>query len=738
MMEYYLKRLIVFFIASFPAVMLAQSVSGIVISEDEGKVIGEANVVVSPGNYGTATNANGEFKFNTLSNGNYKLTVSMVGFISESVNLQIKENKNTELTIRLQPDNRKIDEVTIRGNYSQTELIENPGRELTSLMPAVSKVTATEIEQQGAVSLIDALKFVPGGWTETRGRKVKQFFSVRGQKYPYPSYSINGIWQNEFHEMPYFFNSSNISEIKIIRSSSALLKGLSALTGVIDVKTKQPRKNEVDLYAKYGSLNTYNTGASYGNSTDKLSYRIGMNGSGTEGPDNRNGKENIYNAHGFFEWKMNDKLSWSSNIFYLDGMRQLTQPIEPAADKFRTRKESYEPLKSFLVSSKLQYRASANFSSELYVNYAHRKPKYHNENLATGKLTEYNEKDWEVTINQINAMALSEQNTLRFGALYNYWIAPEGKRYYYGKKAGVQTVSGVVTDQHNFGRLVIDAGFRLTQEYYAEWGGFSIEGSGGKFSKVEPIVDQWQSPVWQATSGLSYSLPANASLHFSFAGGSVNPRKGALNEMGETPDNETRTNYDLGYVKNFQNSGRFSATAFFVNRKKAIEYSGGTVDIGDNEIMELYRNTDKRNYGFELEIKSLVVAENISLFSNITLMRGEVEDDGDWAKDDEMPDFIANAGINFQKKRMDINGFLNYTGKYKNDRFVEKAYLEEFGKAALGDFIAVDLTAGYRLGENQRIRVFADGKNLLDTKYQTVPGYPDYGRIISLGFQVKL
>lgn len=718
--------------------IIAQQITGMVVDEKSGEKLSSVSLVINPGEYATVTTDTGEFQFKNIPAGKYKLSISMVGFLTQTKEIVIRENTNEKFSIQLVQDNKRIDEVVVLGNFSQSRIIENPVREQASLIPALSNVSEVEMEKQGAVTLVDAMKYIPGGWTETRGRKVKQFFSIRGQKYPYPSYSVNGIWQKEFHEMPYFFNSSNIQEIQIIRSSSALLKGLNALSGVIDVKTKEPGESEFDVFAKYGSMDTYYTGASYGNANENFAYRAGINASGTQGPDNRNGQEEIYNAHGYFNWKLSDRLSWSANLFYLDGMRQLVQPIDPADNKFKNRKEVYDPIKNLLLASKLKYKSKGKYSGELHLNYAHRNPKYQNENLSTGKITEYDETDWEFTLNQINAFALNEKNTLRFGALYNYWKAPEGKRFYYGKTAEVHTVSGVVTDQHNFGRLLVDAGFRLTREYYKEWGGFSIEGSGGKFSKVNPIIDEWQKPVWQATSGLSYSLPAQSSLHFSLAAGIVNPRKGALNEAGETPDNETRINIDLGYVKNFKNGGTFSLTTFVVNRSQAIDYSGKTIELGENEIMELYENTDKRNYGFETEFKSLLLWNCFSFFTNLTLMKGEVDNNGSWGEDDEMPEFIANTGLNYQKNRFDLNAYLHYTGAYKNDRFVSKDYITEFGKAPLGDFLTFDSTLGYKLGKSRVARIFVEVKNIFDKEYQTVPGYPDYGRIISLGFQVKL
>ena len=118
-----------------------------------------------------------------------------------------------------------------------------------------------------------------------------------------------------------------------------------------------------------------------------------------------------------------------------------------------------------------------------------------------------------------------------------------------------------------------------------------------------------------------------------------------------------------------------------VNHKNAIDYSENTIENEDGDIMELYKNVHKRNYGIEAEQKSAVILNTLTFFTNFTIMKGEIEADEDWQNDDEMPNFIAN------------------TGAYKNDRFVSKDYLEEFGKADLGYFITFDITAGYLIGK---------------------------------------
>ena len=629
-----------------------------------------------------------------------------------------------------------IDEVVVLSNYKQKAILENPQMEPVSLLISTSKVDKVEMEKQGATTIVDALKYTPGAWIEQRGRKVKQMFSVRGQSYPYPTYTINGIWQKEFQEMAYFFNSANIEEISVNRSSSALLTSLSALTGVVNVKTVRPTSREIRLFGKYGSLNTFQTGLSYADATDKVSYSAGINGNGTSGVEHMNGQENMWNAMGTFDWRISDKWSWGMNVFYVIGKRELTLPIEPADPKFSKKREEYDPYKALMVATNLKYKASDSFTSELQMNYAGRKPMYKSTDVKSGETNEYEETDHEFTTNWINALAINPNNTFRFGLLYNFWKAPNGKRYYYGKKAEVHTVSGVVTDQHSFGRLAVDAGFRLTGQYYDSWGGFNIEGGAKPFSKVAPITHEWQSPEWQATAGLTYSLTDHSALTFSYAGGIVTPRKGALTSEGKTPKNEVRMNFDLGYSVLFGTGNKLSFTAFLVNRANAIAFNGKTIETENGDIMELYKNADRRNFGIEGAYQSAQFFRCLSFFTNATVMLGQDKSDDKWLKDQELPTFIANAGLNFAKSGFDANAYFNYVGPYENDRFVSKEYLKKYGKAPLGDFATLDMTAGYRF-KKHNIRLFVEAKNLFDNQFQTCAGYPDAGRIISGGFDIK-
>jgi outer membrane receptor protein involved in Fe transport len=119
-------------------------------------------------------------------------------------------------------------------------------------------------------SLVDAMAYVPGAWIETRGRKTKQFFSVRGQRYPYPGYLIDGAWFREFDEINYFLSAANFDRIEVLRSSSALLLGPGGLTGMINLIPRDFDFKETEIEGIYGTNDMYRANISHGNKRDTI------------------------------------------------------------------------------------------------------------------------------------------------------------------------------------------------------------------------------------------------------------------------------------------------------------------------------------------------------------------------------------------------------------------------------------------------------------------------------------
>lgn len=624
-----------------------------------------------------------------------------------------------------------IDSVVISARMESKILMKKPYTEPNSLLSSISRMSRVEIARQGATNIVDAMNFIPGGLTETRGRQVKQFFSVRGQKYPYPDYAIDGVWQKEFEELPYFFSTSDIEEIEIIRSSAALLTGLSGMSGLINLKTREYRSPETNIELEYGTFNSLHTHLSNGNTIGKFSYSAGIGYDMSNGPSGSHAKEKIADLFTQIKWKPSEKLWVKANLFYLDGNREMRIAELPADKKYRDMIQNFDPVRAVLTNIKTVFTPTEKLSSELQLFYSYRNPTFNDE----VKLTSSNEKDSEYGINFIQSVAVTRLNTLRFGVLYNHWVAPNGKRFYTGKRCDTETFSGVIVDEHRIGRITLDAGLRLTRTYLNDYGAFNIEGDGAMFRNVTPIIDEWEPATAQGSLGVAYKANNLLSFYLNTTAGQIKPRQGSLTSELTVPINESRYKFDLGVVRMLNGNGKITATLFSVIQDNAIALSGDTyLDATTNIRRELYLNRDQTQYGLEFEVISSEIIRMITPFLNFTLMKSSITESGVKVTNEENPILISSAGLYFKRKNSDLNILFKYVSEFENDRFANPLD----GPQPLGDFFTADITGGYTTTGKIPVRFYFRIKNLTDKRYSTVIGYPDFGRMIYAGINIKI
>jgi hypothetical protein len=180
-----------------------------------------------------------------------------------------------------------------------------------------------------------------------------------------------------------------------------------------------------------------------------------------------------------------------ANFFHLQGRRELVQATPPAGSRFQNVIETFDPIQTSVLTLRTLYKPRDRASTQFTVGYSNR----HNTFLAETEsgVTATPDYDSEWNLNLIQSLALSDDNVLRIGANYNNWIAPYGKRFYTGRRTHLETASFTLVDEHSFGRLLLDGGFRYQRTYIDEYGAFNIEGSGSAFTSVEPIMDTYGS-----------------------------------------------------------------------------------------------------------------------------------------------------------------------------------------------------------------------------------------------------
>lgn len=619
-------------------------------------------------------------------------------------------------------------EMIVTAGMPERDIVAVPTTEPIGLDIATSVVGNDDIQRIQPVTLTDALELAPGSWTETRGRKVKQFTSFRGQAYPYPDYAIDGLWFREFHEMPYFFPADELERIEVIRSSAALLMGNSGLAGVINLVPRAYDQRRTYAELTVGEDETLRAYLSHNEPMGKGAVYAGI---GHYETDNHKdyGKELMDTASVRIRQQISDELSLNAQVYALDGERELIQGEPPAGKRFQTTREKFDPYRAVIGAMRLRYMANEDSSTELSLWGADRKSEYHSDG-ADGHVS-HDDDDYEYGAQILQSMALNDNNTLRFGGLYHRWVAPDGKRFYAGNRNDVRTISAVVVDEHRFDKLTVDAGVRVSREHIDEYGAFSIEGSGGAFKGVEPVIDEWTDPLLRANLGCRYLVTDTAALYGNYAYGEADPRDGSLTQDNATPENELRHTFDAGVRLPAPCMERLQIGVFYALRNDAILLSGDTYETDDGLLLEFYENRDLQQYGIEIDMRSRPVMDRLALFANVTLMNTRTDDEnGNDVDFREVPDEVINAGAYLDAGRADVNLFAKYVGKYENDRFAADKMPHP-----LGDYIDVNLTAGIKMDRKGNTRLYAKVENLFDDEYSTVVGYPDPGRRFGAGIQ---
>ena len=605
-----------------------------------------------------------------------------------------------------------------------SSLLEAPARESVGLELSTSVVRKAEIVEQGAQSVVEALRYVPGAWIESRGRKVKEFLSFRGQKYPYPEYAIDGVLFREFHEVPYVLSTGEVERVEVMRSGAAMLAGNAGLVGVINVIPKEYLGRQTSVKLQYGSMGETRARISHGGRAGQFSYGLGVDGYRFDGPENRHGEERIANYFGSVSWKASEALSLSVNLFHIAGSRGLVQALPPATRTLQTTLEKFDPIQTSVGTLKALYRPNSRFSTQLLTGYSNR----HNTDVVKTASGVTSTRDWdrELTAGVSQSIALTGSNTARLGANFIHWVAPYGKRFYTGRRCDLETYSLAITDEQRLGAFVIDGGLRYQRTYINEYGAFNIDESANPYRNVASLVNQWEPPVWSGSLGAAYYASDRVSLHGNLVGGAVEARRGTLTASLQPPKREGRLMTDLGLSLSDPRLGTGTISAFVVQRRDGINLSGAIRTVNGRP-MELYENRDEDSRGVEFELRSRRF-RHVQVFLNVTALQARIAAASVMQRDRELPRAILGGGLSASRWGFDLSLFWKSVSSYESLRFAEPAVYQP-----LGAFNNVDAVLGRRLGARRQTRIYAEARNAANRQYVTVVGYPDYGRRVAIG-----
>src|SRR5690554_837044 len=216
------------------------------ITDIDNLPIAFASVYISELSKGAAADADGNFIIDNIPFGEWKLTASAVGYKAMTITILPNEPSLNNVNFKLLHDN-ELDQVEVFGNRNDhpdkiesiTRLPLKPYEQIQSISVLSNKL----IEDQGALTISDASKNVPGVYTFATYGNKRESMSSRGFR-GIPILKNGVRVHSDFRGVGILTDMQGVDNIQVLKGSAAITQGiatdLGSPGGVINLVTKTP------------------------------------------------------------------------------------------------------------------------------------------------------------------------------------------------------------------------------------------------------------------------------------------------------------------------------------------------------------------------------------------------------------------------------------------------------------------------------------------------------------------
>ncbi|MDO7172814.1 TonB-dependent receptor [Mariniflexile sp. AS56] len=265
------------------------SIQGTVVDANTKQGLVYANVYFSEVEKGTSTNENGDFSLENIPAGHYKVVVSILGYETKSVNLNIPNT--TTIQISLTPSAIEMEAIIVSTPFHKLQ---------SENVMKVEHETVKNLKANGAVNLSDGITNIAGVESVTTGLGIGKPV-IRGLSSNRVLVYAQGVRlenQQFGDEHGLGLSDSGIESVEVIKGPASLLYGSDALGGVLYLNPEKFAQNNTynaDFNGNYYS-NTqgFSTNAGYKTSDDHFKFLF--RGSLTEHADYKTNNYRVTNT----------------------------------------------------------------------------------------------------------------------------------------------------------------------------------------------------------------------------------------------------------------------------------------------------------------------------------------------------------------------------------------------------------------------------------------------------------
>ncbi|RNI31071.1 TonB-dependent receptor [Rufibacter latericius] len=191
-----------------------------------------ANVRLLNTNQSAVTDAQGQFLFNNVPSGNYRMQVSAVGFATSTQTVRLPQNE-TDIIFQLTESAARLDEVVVSSQKVEEDLQRVPA--------SITALTSKQVQEYRLWNTRDISTIIPNLYSSDPGDN-RNLTSIRGiatTSYdPAVATYIDGV--NQFTLDTYLPELLDVERIEVLRGPQGTLYGRNAMGGVINIITRQP------------------------------------------------------------------------------------------------------------------------------------------------------------------------------------------------------------------------------------------------------------------------------------------------------------------------------------------------------------------------------------------------------------------------------------------------------------------------------------------------------------------
>ncbi|MCL2144508.1 MAG: TonB-dependent receptor [Endomicrobia bacterium] len=189
---------------------------------------------------------------------------------------------------------------------------------------AKTAVDEEEIENKNTVTALEMISSVPGVFAAKAASQIKTDISIRGIG---DSFRKIGLFIDGRPEKMSVYGcgvsqtllAGNVESIEIIKGPDSVLYGGDALGGVVNIKTKYPKKPfEGEGMISYGAYNTHNSFMNAGGAGEKFIYQLSVNKASSDGHLPNSGYD-TKDYYGKFGYRIDDESELIFSGKYFEG-----------------------------------------------------------------------------------------------------------------------------------------------------------------------------------------------------------------------------------------------------------------------------------------------------------------------------------------------------------------------------------------------------------------------------------